>query len=64
MEEHMDNNSVNVTIEVNGQAGAVMIAEPKVFSTGKHGFWNQVKFAIGDKRYQAQIQIVEIVPKA
>lgn len=38
-------------------------AAEKVFKTGSRGFFGMSKFAIGEKRYQVQIQLVEIGSK-
>ncbi len=37
--------------------------QPKVFKTGKKGFYAQGKITIGGKRYQSQIMMVEIADK-
>lgn len=36
---------------------------PKIFKSGKTGFFAQGKVVVGEARYQAQIQLVEIQPK-
>lgn len=40
-----------------------LTAVPKEFKTGSRGFYGQGKIEIDGKRYQAQIQIVEIGSK-
>ena len=52
------------TIVVEGQQAGDVLLEEKTFSTGKKGFWGQQKLSINGKRYQAQVQVVEIVPKS
>ncbi len=37
--------------------------QPKVFKSGKDGFYAQGKITIGGKRYQSQIMMVEITNK-
>ncbi len=37
--------------------------QPKVFKSGKDGFYAQGKITIGGKRYQSQIMMVEIANK-
>jgi hypothetical protein len=38
-------------------------ASEKVFKTGSKGFFGMGKIQIGEKRYQAQVQLVEIGSK-
>lgn len=38
-------------------------AEPKNFKTGSRGFYGMGKISIGEKRYQVQVQLVEIGSK-
>ena len=40
-----------------------LAATEKVFKTGSKGFYGMGKIAIGEKRYQVQIQLVEIGSK-
>ncbi len=42
---------------------AVLTAQPKVFKTGSRGFYANGKIEVEGKRYQVQIQIVEIGSK-
>jgi hypothetical protein len=42
---------------------AELAAAEKVFKTGSKGFFGMGKIQIGEKRYQAQIQLVEIGSK-
>ena len=42
---------------------ATIIAREKTFSTGSLGFFGQGKLTLDGKRYQAQVQLVEIGSK-
>jgi hypothetical protein len=44
------------------QVGLLMAAE-KVFKTGSLGYFGMGKIQIGEKRYQVQVQLVEIGSK-
>ena len=46
-----------------GQTIAVLTVSPKEFKTGSRGFYGNTKIEMDSKRYQAQIQIVEIGSK-
>ena len=46
-----------------GQTVAVVMAPPKDFKTGSKGFYGTAKAEFGGKRYQIQIQIIEIGSK-
>lgn len=46
-----------------GKLIATLTAQPKEFKTGSRGFHGQGKIEIEGKRYQAQIQLVEIGSK-
>jgi predicted RNA-binding protein with EMAP domain len=46
-----------------GQTVAVVMAPPKEFKTGSRGFYGTAKAEIGGKRYQVQIQVIEIGSK-
>ena len=46
-----------------GQMLAILSAMPKQFSTGSQGFYANQKIEIGGKRYQVQLQLVEIGSK-
>lgn len=46
-----------------GEILSVMTVQPKVFKTGSSGFYANGKIEIEGKRYQAQIQLVEIGSK-
>ncbi len=47
----------------NGQSIAVITVPPKDFKTGSRGFYGSSKAEINGKRYQIQIQVVEIGSK-
>jgi len=47
-----------------GQLIAVLTVTPKEFKTGSKGFYGNTKIEIDGKRYQAQIQVVEIGSKS
>jgi hypothetical protein len=54
-----------LTVEIkekDTQVGLLM-AEEKVFKTGSRGFFGMGKIQIGEKRYQVQVQLVEIGSK-
>ena len=57
---------MNLIIEIKTQDGtpiSVLVAAPKNFKTGSRGFYGNGKIAIGEKRYQVQVQLVEIGSK-
>jgi len=41
----------------------LMMAEEKTFKTGSKGYFGMGKMQIGEKRYQVQVQLVEIGSK-
>jgi hypothetical protein len=47
----------------NNQLLSVLTVTPKDFKTGSKGFYADQKIEIGGKRYQLQIQLVEIGSK-
>lgn len=51
--------AVTATIESNGEQGAVILND-KAFKTGSRGYFGQGKVTINGKRYQVQVQAVEI----
>ena len=54
---------VRVQVEVNGGMGTIFPA-PKTFSTGSKGYFGQGKVeGANGKRYQVQVQLVEIGSK-
>jgi hypothetical protein len=48
----------------NGESIATLTVAAKEFKTGSHGFYANTKAEIDGKRYQVQIQIVEIGSKS
>ncbi len=57
---------MNIIIEIkspDGKSIGLMTASPKDFKTGSKGFYGQGKIEIEGKRYQAQVQLVEIGSK-
>ncbi|GAB4492339.1 MAG: hypothetical protein Fur0016_04280 [Anaerolineales bacterium] len=54
---------ITVEIKQDGQVVGMMLAEEKTFKTGSRGFYGNGKIAIGEKRYQVQVQLVEIGSK-
>jgi hypothetical protein len=46
-----------------GQSLGTIALPPKQFKTGSRGFYNNTKLEIDGKRYQVQIQLVEIGSK-
>jgi hypothetical protein len=46
-----------------GQSLALFVANPKEFKTGSRGYYANGKAEIDGKRYQVQIQLVEIGSK-
>ena len=49
--------------DTNGKMVGSLAAQPKQFKTGSRGFYANGKIEIDGKRYQAQIQLVEIGSK-
>ncbi len=54
---------ITVEFKQDGQVVGLMTADPKEFKTGSKGFFGMGKIAIGEKRYQVQVQLVEIGSK-
>ncbi|PWH12384.1 MAG: hypothetical protein DDG60_13415 [Anaerolineae bacterium] len=54
---------ITVEIKKDGQVVGLLMAEEKTFKTGSRGFYGNGKVAIGEKRYQVQVQLVEIGSK-
>ncbi len=54
---------LTVEIKENGQVVGTLMAEEKTFKTGSRGFYGMGKIAINEKRYQVQVQLVEIGSK-
>jgi hypothetical protein len=54
---------ISIEIKKDDQAVGILSAPEKVFKTGSRGFFGMGKIQIGDKRYQVQVQLVEIGSK-
>ena len=54
---------LSVEIKENERVVGMLTAEDKVFKTGSRGFFGMGKIQIGEKRYQVQVQLVEIGSK-
>ena len=54
---------ITVEIKKDDQAVGILTAAEKVFKTGSRGFFGMGKIQIEEKRYQVQVQLVEIGSK-
>jgi hypothetical protein len=54
---------ISVDIKENEKVVGVLTADEKLFKTGSRGFFGMGKIQIGEKRYQVQVQLVEIGSK-
>ena len=54
---------ITVEIKKDNQAVGILTAAEKVFKTGSRGFFGMGKIQIDEKRYQIQVQLVEIGSK-
>ena len=54
---------LSVEIKENGQIVGELSAPAKQFKTGSKGYFGMGKIQIGEKRYQVQVQVVEIGSK-
>jgi hypothetical protein len=54
---------ITVELKQDGQLIGLLTANPKEFKTGSKGFYGSDKVSLGEKRYQVQIQLVEIGSK-
>jgi hypothetical protein len=54
---------LSVEIKENGKVVGELSAAEKLFKTGSRGFFGMGKVQIGEKRYQVQVQLVEIGSK-
>lgn len=50
-------------LKTDGKVLGTLTAVPKEFKTGSRGFYGQGKIEIDGKRYQVQVQLVEIGSK-
>jgi hypothetical protein len=56
-------NMLSVEIKENENIVGTVVAAEKLFKTGSKGFFGMGKIQIGEKRYQVQVQLVEIGSK-
>ncbi len=57
---------MNLIVEIKspeGQSIGILTVAPKDFKTGSKGYYGNTKIEIEGKRYQAQVQLVEIGSK-
>ena len=54
---------ITVEIKQEEKPVGILTAAEKVFKTGSRGFFGMGKIQIGEKRYQVQVQLVEIGSK-
>ena len=54
---------VTVELKNDGAVVGMLVANEKGFSTGSRGFFGIGKLQIGEKKFQCQIQMVEIGSK-
>jgi hypothetical protein len=54
---------INVTFKQEDVVVGLLAVEEKEFKTGSRGFFGMGKIKIGEKRYQVQVQLVEIGSK-
>ena len=54
---------ITVEIKKDDKSIGIMNAAEKVFKTGSRGFFGMGKIQIDEKRYQVQVQLVEIGSK-
>ena len=51
---------ITVEFKKDSQSVGILTAAEKAFKTGSRGFFGMGKIQIDDKRYQVQVQLVEI----
>ena len=54
---------LSVEIKENDKTVGLLTAVEKAFKTGSKGYFGMGKIQIGEKRYQVQVQLVEIGSK-
>lgn len=54
---------ITVEFKKDGQLVGILTATEKTFKTGSRGYYGMGKAQIGEKRYQVQVQLVEIGSK-
>ncbi|HET9587500.1 MAG TPA: hypothetical protein VFO91_01815 [Anaerolineales bacterium] len=53
----------SIEIKENEKVVGILTAPEKQFKTGSRGYYGMAKIQIGEKRYQVQVQVVEIGSK-
>ena len=54
---------LSIEIKENEKVVGILSAAEKLFKTGSRGYFGMGKIQIGEKRYQVQVQLVEIGSK-
>jgi len=54
---------ITIEIKQDNQAVGILMATAKPFKTGSKGYFGMGKIQMGAKRYQVQVQLVEIGSK-
>ena len=54
---------LSIEIKENDKSVGMLTAAEKLFKTGSRGYFGMAKIQIGEKRYQVQVQMVEIGSK-
>lgn len=54
---------LSVEFKENDKVVGTLAATEKLFKTGSRGYYGMAKIQIGEKRYQVQVQLVEIGSK-
>lgn len=54
---------LSVEIKDSDKVVGMLTAEEKQFKTGSRGYFGMAKIQIGERRYQVQVQLVEIGSK-
>ena len=54
---------ISVEFKENEKIVGTLTADEKLFKTGSRGYFGMGKIQIGEKRYQVQVQLVEIGSK-
>jgi hypothetical protein len=54
---------LSIEIKENDKVVGMLTAAEKLFKTGSRGYFGMSKIQIGEKRYQVQVQVVEIGSK-
>jgi len=54
---------LSIELKENDKVVGMLTASEKLFKTGSRGFFGMTKIQLGEKRYQVQVQVVEIGSK-